>query len=139
MLRFSCVRQRFLAPTLAIIATLALGQGSAFARTQDANVVPLSQLGLNTADDAPRSPRGNLIRATDGNFYFTSTAGGLNNIGTVSRMTPDGVVTTVHSFDRTSTMGNTPFAGVIQANDGNLYGTTYFGADGGGSVLYHEK
>jgi uncharacterized repeat protein (TIGR03803 family) len=134
MLRFSCVRQRFLAPTLAVIATLALGQGSAYARTQDANVVPLAQLSVNPADDAPRTPRGNLIMATDGNFYFTSTAGGLDNIGTVSRMTPAGVVTTLHSFIRTNDMGNTPFAGVIQASDGNLYGTTYFGGDGGGSV-----
>jgi uncharacterized repeat protein (TIGR03803 family) len=134
-MRFSVVRWRPLAPLLAILATLLIGQGSAFARTQDSNVVPLAQLSINPLQDAPRSPRGNLIMATDGNFYFTSTAGGTDNIGAVGRMTPGGLVTTLHSFVRTNTMGNTPFAGVIQASDGNLYGTTYFGTDGGGSVF----
>ena len=134
MLRFPCVRRRLVASFLAVLATLVVGQGSAIARTQDSNVVPLAQLSVNPADDAPRTPRGNLLMATDGNFYFTSTAGGLDNVGAVARMTPSGVVTTLHSFLRTNDMGNTPFAGVIQATDGHLYGTTYFGADGGGSV-----
>lgn len=135
MLRFPVVRRRPVAPLLAVLATLVVGQDSAVARTQDSNVVPLAQLAINPLEDAPRTPRGDLLMATDGNFYFTSTTGGIDNVGAVARMTPGGTVTTLHSFLRTNTMGNTPFAGVIQANDGNLYGTTYFGTDGGGSVF----
>ena len=74
--------------------------------------------------------------ASDGNIYFTSTTGGANGVGAVTRMTPAGELTTIYSFTRDGTGGNNPFAGVIQANDGNLYGTTYVGGTGGGGTVY---
>lgn len=42
-------------------------------------------------------------------------------------MTPAGKVTTLHSFS--STTGDSPFSGLIQATDGNFYGTTYYGGN----------
>jgi hypothetical protein len=45
--------------------------------------------------------------------------------GTVYKMTPSGTLTTLYSFDATD--GNQPYAGVIQATDGNFYGTTVYG------------
>jgi len=67
----------------------------------------------------PHSP---LIQATDGNFYGTTTYGGDNNWGTVFKVTPEGILTTLYSFAFTD--GEDPEAGLVQGTDGNFYGTT---------------
>jgi uncharacterized repeat protein (TIGR03803 family) len=67
-----------------------------------------------------------LIQATDGNFYGTSCSGGAFNAGTIFKITPGGAVTILHVFTGGED-GASPFAALIQASDGNLYGTTYFG------------
>ncbi len=121
--------------TTAVLALLSLGQGSAFARTEDANVISLATLVIPAAN-LPAAPRGNLLLANDGNIYFTGVTGGTNNIGGVASMTPDGVATPLHSFVGGTDDGQSPFAGVIQASDGNLYGTTYVGGDGNGGTVY---
>jgi uncharacterized repeat protein (TIGR03803 family) len=72
-------------------------------------------------------PRAGLIQAADGNFYGTTYAGGIANLGTVFRMTTDGVATVLHSFTGGAADGAQPEAEVIQAADGNFYGTTYAG------------
>lgn len=75
-------------------------------------------------------PQDALIQATDGNFYGTTLQGARNCpyecAGTVFRMTPAGKLTTIHSFCLQSGCpdGAFPYAGVLQATDGNLYGTT---------------
>jgi uncharacterized repeat protein (TIGR03803 family) len=66
-----------------------------------------------------------LVQGTDGNFYGTTGDGGANNYGTVFRITPDGTITTLHSFDNTD--GAFPWAGLVQATDGDFYGTTPIG------------
>src|SRR5581483_303052 len=53
--------------------------------------------------------------------------------GTVYRITPTGTFTTLHSFNGTD--GNWVYAGLIQANDGYLYGATYEGAISYGTVF----
>jgi len=65
---------------------------------------------------------GGLVLGSDGNFYGTSLTGGANNWGTVFRITPAGVLTTLHSF--TQTDGALPCSTMIQANSGEFYGTT---------------
>ena len=84
----------------------------------------------------PATPRGNLLLANDGNIYFTGVTGGANNVGAVARMTPAGDATPLHSFMGGTTEGQSPFAGVMQASDGALYGTTYVGGDGNGGTVY---
>ena len=69
-------------------------------------------------------PYGSIIQAADGNFYGTTKAGGLNDRGTIYKMTLKGVVTIIHSFSSSDGFGYFPFAGVIQATDGKLYGAT---------------
>jgi uncharacterized repeat protein (TIGR03803 family) len=54
--------------------------------------------------------------------------------GTVFKITAAGTLTTLHSFD-CSTEGCHPFAGLIQAGDGNFYGTTFEGGGGGGTIF----
>ena len=90
-------------------------------------------------------PYAGLIQATDGNFYGTTYAGGANTTecggygcGTVFRITPSGTLTTVYSFCSQSncTDGDEPYAGLVQAIDGNFYGTTYGGGANGDGMVF---
>jgi uncharacterized repeat protein (TIGR03803 family) len=83
-------------------------------------------------------PEAVLVQATNGDLYGTTYAGGANGYGTVFRITPSGTLTTIHSFCSQSgcTDGEWPFAGLVQATNGDLYGTTYAGgANGYGTVF----
>ena len=51
--------------------------------------------------------------------------GGANDDGTVFSITPSGTLTTLHSFDVHGRP--VPLAGLVQATDGNFYGTTEYG------------
>jgi uncharacterized repeat protein (TIGR03803 family) len=111
------------------------GAGTVFKITPSGTLTTLHSFG--STDGA--NPRAGLVQATDGNFYGTTTGGGVsgncrNGCGTVFKMSPQGTLTTLHSFDGTD--GETPFAGFIQATDSNFYGTTtYGGANGAGTVF----
>ncbi|MBV8451587.1 MAG: hypothetical protein JOZ29_04865 [Deltaproteobacteria bacterium] len=72
-------------------------------------------------------PYAGLVQATNGNFYGTTSALGnfkdcLGGCGTVFSMTGSGMLTTLHSFNGTD--GANSEAGLVQATDGNFYGTT---------------
>jgi uncharacterized repeat protein (TIGR03803 family) len=70
-----------------------------------------------------------LVQGTDGNFYGTTSAGGVQGSGTVFKITPGGAPTTLHSFcaQTNCTDGINPYTGLIQGTDGNFYGTTTSG------------
>jgi uncharacterized repeat protein (TIGR03803 family) len=53
-------------------------------------------------------------------LYGTTWAGGANNGGTILKITPAGTLTTLYSFDA----DGLPQGGLLQATDGNFYGTT---------------
>ena len=68
-------------------------------------------------------PAGRLLQTTDGYLYGTTVEGGANNLGTVFRVdVATNSLVTIHTFDGSD--GARPHAGLIQATDGNLYGTT---------------
>jgi len=86
-----------------------------------------------------QDPTGALVQGADGNFYGTTTFGGNGTFcgtytsipstlgcGTVFEITPSGTLTTLYSFCSQSNCadGIFPGAGLIQATDGNFYGTT---------------
>jgi len=82
------------------------------------------------------NPIAGLVQATDGDFYGTTTRGGANNGGTVFKITPSGALTTIYSFCSQSTPdqcadGAYPEAGLIQATNGDFYGTTWGGGSNG--------
>jgi uncharacterized repeat protein (TIGR03803 family) len=82
------------------------------------------------------TPRGGLVKGVDGNFYGTTSGsgGGASSNGTVFRITPMGVVTTIHSFAGTD--GSFPSGTLILASDGKLYGTTSNGGAHGNGTVY---
>jgi uncharacterized repeat protein (TIGR03803 family) len=72
-------------------------------------------------------PVGNLIQGSNGNFFGTTEAGGIEGWGTAFEVTSTGTLKTLHSFERTD--GTGPFAGLVQDSNGTFYGTTYEGGD----------
>jgi uncharacterized repeat protein (TIGR03803 family) len=78
-------------------------------------------------------PFGGLVEGSDGNFYGVTTAGGAYyRSGTLFKVTPTGVETVLHSFSgpvaiQGSTDGTNPRGSLIQADDGNFYGTAGIG------------
>lgn len=76
-------------------------------------------------------PLGVLVQGRDGNFYGTTEQGGENTFGTVFKMTPSGTITTIYNFCSATgcTDGSFPNAGLVLGNDGNFYGTTFFGGE----------
>jgi uncharacterized repeat protein (TIGR03803 family) len=77
------------------------------------------------------SPYAALALGNDGNFYGTTSEGGVTNstypsgMGTVFQVTTNGTLTTLVSFNGSNGAG--PAAGLTLGNDGNFYGTTIVG------------
>lgn len=94
----------------------------------------------NTGDGA--NPAAGLIQASDGNFYGTTMSGGASGLfGTVFKMTHSGAVTVLHSFTSLNDLnGAQPEGALVEASDGNLYGTAYSGgANGWGTAFRISK
>jgi uncharacterized repeat protein (TIGR03803 family) len=92
---------------------------------------------------ADGSHPGALVQATNGDFYGTTVNGGADSscglggflgCGTVFKITPAGMLTTLHSFDGAD--GRYPEGELVQATNGDLYGTTsQGGANDDGTVF----
>lgn len=78
------------------------------------------------------NPGAGLILASDGNFYGTTNSGGAYGKGTIFKITPSGTETLLYSFQGSANNdGSGPVSSLIQATDGNFYGTTYYGGVNG--------
>ncbi len=105
--------------------------GTVFKITPQGELTTLHSFGSNEGN-TPIAP---LVQGTDGDFYGTTSEGGAWGDGTVFKITPEGELTTFHSF-YISTDGGYPFAGLIQATDGNLYGTTFYSENYGRGTVF---
>jgi uncharacterized repeat protein (TIGR03803 family) len=81
------------------------------------------------------SPFAGVIQDAQGNLYGTTTAGGgagcgTSGCGVVYRIDPSGKETVLYAFTGGAD-GLSPYAGVIQDAQGNLYGTTVMGGGAG--------
>jgi uncharacterized repeat protein (TIGR03803 family) len=86
-----------------------------------------------------------LIQGSDGNFYGTTKFGGLlggpndpqgTGLGTVFKITPAGVLATLHKFGGGNGDGNRPQGALLLGFDGSFYGTTAAGGpDDQGTVF----
>ncbi len=91
---------------------------------------------LHSFDEADGAyPWSGVVRGQGGSFYGTTVNSEASpacssGCGTVFKTTSGGAFSTVYRFD--STDGSYPYGGLIQATDGNFYGTTL----GGGTSNY---
>jgi|SRR5579871_996340 len=88
-------------------------------------------------------PLGGVIQATDGMLYGVTSVAGQFNRGTIYRVkisrssSKPSQLTTLYSFGAASPEdGSEPFASLIQADDGALYGTTYQGGPNGYGTVF---
>ena len=93
---------------------------------------------LHSFDQSDGSnPYAGLMQANNGILYGTTSAGGANGDGTVFEITTSGTLTTMHNFNHLSPIdGAQPYGGLIQAKDGNLYGTTNRGGSHNAGIVY---
>lgn len=103
--------------------------GTVFKVTPAGELTTLVEFTGNGASNKGARPYGGLVPGSNGKFYGTTANGGTNDLGTVFKMTPGGVLTTLVSFtgNGTANKGSNPRAGLVQGSDGNFYGTTLYG------------
>ena len=108
----------------------AYGQGTVFKITPSGTLTTLHSFCSQSGCPDGTLPAGPLVQAANGSFYGATVFGGNNTActsgcGTVFKITGSGTLTTVHSFDYTD--GKNPNAGLVQATNGDFYGTTFYG------------
>jgi uncharacterized repeat protein (TIGR03803 family) len=94
-------------------------QGTVFSITTDGSENIVYSFASDGADGVGPTA---ALKNVKGVLYGTTSSGGVNDVGTVFKLTKSGKETVVHSFDKGD--GVNPVAGVI-AVGGTLYGTTY--------------
>jgi len=89
---------------------------------------------FNTSDGS--TPEAGVIEGMDGNFYGTTyNGGGPGGYGTIFKITPVGVFTTLHFFND-ETDGRQIVSGLVEGSDGNFYGTSGGGGAFGDGTFY---
>jgi uncharacterized repeat protein (TIGR03803 family) len=104
--------------------------GTVFESTAGGTVTPLYSFCSQTGCTDGSYPAAGLVRTNNGNFYGTTTTGGVNacgynGCGTVFEFTAGRKLITLHTFGGPD--GAEPWGTLVQATNGNFYGTTYFG------------
>lgn len=120
-----------------------LDSGTVFKITPDGNLTTLHKFCTQSSCSDGATPASTLVRGADGDFYGTTTFGGTAGQGTIFKITPAGVFTLLSSLECTESGclgGSTPYGPLLQAMDGNFYGTSYAGGPYfwclGGGVLF---
>ena len=105
-----------------------LGCGTVFKITPAGTLTTLYSFCSQTNCTDGSYPSGGLTQAANGDFYGTTSAGGSVSLGTVFKINSSGALTTLHSFcEALCSDGRAPNGGLVQAPNGNLYGTTSWG------------
>jgi uncharacterized repeat protein (TIGR03803 family) len=112
----------------------AYSEGSIFKITPGGMLTTIYNFCTQIACTDGSDARSGVILGSDGNLYGTTYYGGTYNEGTVFRITPAGVLTTLHSFDGTD--GYDPIGVMFQATNGVFYGQTTLGGSGGEGTIF---
>ncbi len=108
------------------------GVGSIFRLTASGDVSTMVSFSTNGY-----WPSAGLFQASDGNLYGTTAGGFSGSAGTVFRLSLDGVLTTLAAFHSIPNPGGAfPLASLMQASDGNLYGTTVSGGTNAQGTIF---
>jgi uncharacterized repeat protein (TIGR03803 family) len=104
------------------------GPGSFF-RMSPSGVLTTLHVFVNPANGL--GPSGPLVQDRDGNFSGVTEEGGANSAGTIFQISPTGTLTPLYSFcsQPSCTDGSYPVGALVQAADGDFYGTTSAGGD----------
>jgi uncharacterized repeat protein (TIGR03803 family) len=81
-----------------------------------------------------RHPRAALVEGSDGNLYGTTSDGGSLGAGTVFRVNPEGLLTTIAQFDGFN--GVSPEAPLLEDTDGSFLGVTHNGGLADQGVIF---
>ena len=109
------------------------GCGTIFTTTPSGGLTTLYQFCSQTGCTDGTQPMGTLVQANDGNFYGITNGGGRSSCtsacGTIFKVSPTGSFTTLHTFCTLAKCadGKSPYGGLLQATNGNFYGTTQYG------------
>jgi uncharacterized repeat protein (TIGR03803 family) len=115
----------------------ASGCGTAFKITPKGKLITVYSFCSQTNCTDGSQPYAGLVQATDGNFYGTTTVANYGYPGTVFKLTPTGTLTTLHNFClQPCSDGTNPRTALVQASDGNFFGTTYNGGDCNDGVVF---
>jgi uncharacterized repeat protein (TIGR03803 family) len=112
--------------------TAGSGWGTVFKITPSGALTTLHS--FNGSDG--QGPASTLVQGQDGNFYGTTAGEGF--ISTVFKMSPSGALTTLATIENnTTTFYNIlcGISGLVQATDGNFYGTTAYDGNNVGTVF----
>lgn len=114
------------------------GKGTIFRTDSDGAVATVIDFSGNGAQNKGASPAAGLILANDGNFYGTTATGGTSDLGTIFKLSPTGVLTTLVEFagNGIGAKGALPYAALLEASDGNFYGTTSKGGAKGFGTIF---
>ncbi len=92
--------------------------------------------GGSTCSDG-RYPLAGLVQSGNGDFYGTTYFGGDSDSGTIFKITPAGVLTTLDILCNGSGPCNSePQVGLVLASNGDLYGTTISGGPAGQGTIF---
>jgi uncharacterized repeat protein (TIGR03803 family) len=106
-------------------------QGTVFKIAPDGTLTTLYSFCSQSGCTDGANPFGRLLQGADGDFYGTTHEGGAAGYGTVFKITPSGTLTTLYSFCSLSECadGTYPESWLVQATNGDLYGTTGSGGN----------
>ena len=102
--------------------------GTAFRLSPGGKLTTLFNFCSTFACQAGSGPQ-SIIQGTNGDFYGTAWETPVDNSGTLFKMTPAGVATTLHAFCSVTNCadGTRPDGALVQAADESFYGTTNWG------------
>jgi uncharacterized repeat protein (TIGR03803 family) len=110
-------------------------KGSVFAMTTAGKVTTLHSFTGAVTDG--EYPVGQLVQASDGNFYGVTAQTPTNPYaGEIYKVTPTGTVSVLHTFASDGSEGANIVSGLVAASDGNLYGTSSTGGAHNDGTLY---
>jgi uncharacterized repeat protein (TIGR03803 family) len=76
-----------------------------------------------------------LVQVANGDIYGATERGGVNDCGTIFKITPSGTLTTLYNF-LAHAGGHYPLGGLIRASNGDFYGTTELGGANKDGVVF---
>jgi len=107
-----------------------IGCGTVFKITPSGTLTTLYRFCAQTNCADGYWPNPLLIQSNGKSFYGTTQVGGVGTCkegcGTIFKMNPRGVLTTLYNFCPDNGCRGVPYAGLMEATDGNFYGTTYY-------------